>query len=593
MLSIIIVNYHSWHFIERNLDNLLDSFPQDIDKSVWPFEVIVADNSLGNEGLAAFSQKFPQVIIHKTGGNFGYSYACNQGASKASGDWLLFMNPDVICDWQNLRSFTEGAKQQTQYQILSAPQYSLKPKRLQRTFAPFPSLLTHFPTLRIILRLVAPQKYPNPRKDPITLNKILTVDWVTGSLLLISRAGFDKIKGWDEDFWLYCEDVDLCKRANLAGLSVGYYPFARFVHSHACSTRTNPATKILTKSETVISTYVYLLKHHPDTSGHILRFLLRLRTTLRYPLLQLLSTLSRQKIAVIEQKKNIHQRLWHYYKRVQQTGNTLSDHSIAFAKIADKDTQKHIKQQDITPFSYTCVLTSCRRFDLLQNTLSSLLKNLDIPPEAFIIIEDSADEGIYAALEPFDYPFQVILNGANLGQARSIDLAYQQVTTPYIFHCEDDWEFIRTGFIQESLTLLQKHPNVSVVQLRGRVEHNKLLKLPSKNFQGIDYFLAEKSTDKRYFSYGYNPSLRRLVDYQHIAPFADIGGESEVSWIFKRLGFVTAHLEDPAVRHTGDEHHIEDHTAPKIGVKRKLRSWVNMAKRLKWFLTGFPKKREW
>lgn len=240
---------------------------------------------------------------------------------------------------------------------------------------------------------------------------------------------------------------------------------------------------------------------------------------------------------------------------------------------------------------YTCVLTSCNRFDLLEQTLISLFKHIDVTPTAFIIIEDSGNAGIHDVLKRFDYPFHVIINPHNLGQAKSIDIAYSHVKTPYIFHCEDDWEFIRTGFILESLRLLQRHKEVSLVQLRGRDEQIKLRDLPTLNHQGLDYFLAEKHTDKRYFSYGYNPSLRRLADYQRIAPIAAIGGEREVSWIFKQLGFVTAHLEEPAVRHIGEERHINDLTAAKLGLKKIFRSWRNVAKRLTWKITGFPHNR--
>lgn len=241
-------------------------------------------------------------------------------------------------------------------------------------------------------------------------------------------------------------------------------------------------------------------------------------------------------------------------------------------------------------FSYTCVLTSCGRFDLLKTTLTSLLATLDILPNEFLIIEDSTDKRIFDVLNSFDYPFRVIFNEKNLGQARSIDIAYSQVKTPYIFHCEDDWKFIRTGYIKESLLILEFHDNVSLVQLRGRDESTRLLKLKPRKHQGIEYFVAEKFTDKRYFSYGYNPSLRRTKDYQHIAPFSKIGGEREVSWVFKKLGFVTAHLENPAIIHIGGGHHIEDSTAPKIGFRSIFRSWINIFKRFKWFLTGFPKK---
>lgn len=242
-------------------------------------------------------------------------------------------------------------------------------------------------------------------------------------------------------------------------------------------------------------------------------------------------------------------------------------------------------------FAYTIVLTSCNRFDLLQQTLSSLFKYLDILPVEFIIIEDSGQSGLQDVLDAFDFPFAVIQNSKNLGQAKSIDIAYAQVKTDYIFHCEDDWQFLRTGFIEQSLKILQHHKNVSVVQLRGREEQAKLRKLPAKEHLSIQYFLALKSTDKRYFSYSYNPSLRRLSDYKRIAPFAKIGGEREVSWVFKKLGFVTAHLEVPAVKHIGSDQHLDDQSASKNGFKRQLRSWRNILKRAKWLIIGLPDNR--
>lgn len=242
-------------------------------------------------------------------------------------------------------------------------------------------------------------------------------------------------------------------------------------------------------------------------------------------------------------------------------------------------------------FEYTCVLTSCNRFDLLEQTLTSLFKYLDILPKEFIIIEDSGQPGLQAVLGKFKFPFTVIINPKNFGQARSIDIAYARVSTEYIFHCEDDWEFLRTGFISDSLTILKQHKNVSAVQLRGRAEQEKLKHLPCKALGDISYFLAEKKTDKRYFSYSYNPSLRRLSDYQKIAPLVKIGGEREVSWVFKKMGFVTAHLEIPAVAHLGETQHIEDQSASKIGFKRQLRSWHNIYKRTIWFFTGFPNSR--
>ncbi len=125
------------------------------------------------------------------------------------------------------------------------------------------------------------------------------------------------------------------------------------------------------------------------------------------------------------------------------------------------------------------------------------------------------------------------------------------VNTPFVFHCEDDWLFFRSGFIVESFTLLQKLPKSSVVLLRGRDESGILRTLPYEKYEGILFFCSYPELDETWFGYSYNPGLRRLADYKRVAPIADIGSESVVSYVFKQLGFYSVHLEIPAVVHLG------------------------------------------
>jgi hypothetical protein len=65
-----------------------------------------------------------------------------------------------------------------------------------------------------------------------------------------------------------------------------------------------------------------------------------------------------------------------------------------------------------------------------------------------------------------------IYNGKNIGQIESIDVAYSHVTTPFIFHCEDDWEFYDVGFIEKSLEVFAKDPKVVTITLRAHNDTN-------------------------------------------------------------------------------------------------------------------------
>jgi Glycosyl transferase family 2 len=231
---------------------------------------------------------------------------------------------------------------------------------------------------------------------------------------------------------------------------------------------------------------------------------------------------------------------------------------------------------------YSVVVTSCGRFDLLRDTLRSLQRHLDPAPDAWIIIEDSGDERVREVDSELGLNAEIILNRPQLGQMKSIDKAYARVKTPYAFHCEDDWQFFRDGFLAESFTVLEARADVSIVTLRPRAEQNKLVRdAPSETIDGVRLFTLDPSLHPEYFSYAFNPGLRRMRDYHAIGPFAPLGHEEDVSYHFKRAGFRMANLEDPAVRHIGDDRHVLDPTQPPRAKSFWARLKRSVRKRLK------------
>lgn len=247
--------------------------------------------------------------------------------------------------------------------------------------------------------------------------------------------------------------------------------------------------------------------------------------------------------------------------------------------------------------AYTVVLTSCGRFDLLAETVRSLLASLEPKPAAFVVVEDSGDAAVVDALRPLESalgsPFSVLINETQLGQMGAIDRAYATVRTPLIFHCEDDWRFTRGGFIAESRAILAARPDVSMVGLRPRAELNPLVReTPGESLPGetpVAFFALDPTKHPEYFSYSFNPGLRRAADARRIGPFQPLGHEQDVSYAFKRAGFRIANLEKPAVEHIGWERHVVDPTAPdkpKTLAQRLARSARKRVKRLRRALTG-------
>jgi hypothetical protein len=167
----------------------------------------------------------------------------------------------------------------------------------------------------------------------------------------------------------------------------------------------------------------------------------------------------------------------------------------------------------------------------------------------------------------------------------SINRVYSCVVSEYVFHCEDDWEFYRTGFLSSSLKLLKQFPLMSMVSLRPRHELNPKVKhQPKLSFEDIEYFQADPQAHPEYFSYSFNPGLRRTKEFKNLGDVSKIHSEAEVSLRFKKLGFYLGYLEDSAVRHIGDDRHVEDPTRPpkaKTFLQRMKRSIRKRWARLK------------
>lgn len=227
------------------------------------------------------------------------------------------------------------------------------------------------------------------------------------------------------------------------------------------------------------------------------------------------------------------------------------------------------------------VVTSCGRFDLLRRTLESLDKFNTEPIRAVFVTEDSGRNEARDCVPEHWRPFTtVFINQPKLGQLKSIDLAYGHVETPWIFHCEDDWEFYRPSFIEESKKLLEADKQALQVWLRSYAHdlsiHSPYVFLEDRQqLAGIPYYrLGSHKADWQGFSL--NPGLRRKADYLPLAPFAQFSGEKELSKKYADAGRYALILEDDAVLHTGFGGHVELTTERIRKQKRKNREKLRL-----------------
>lgn len=325
MLSIIIVNFRTWAYTQRAIDFLLSSIPPDI-RPNRDMEIIVVDNHSKDACIQEFCRNNPNIRLYLSQGNYGYSHGCNQGALHARGDWLLFMNPDVKTDWKTVNKLLEAAKADSSHAIFTARQLDESGKP-QRTFAPFTTLATISPLVRALTRATSPGGHPDPNRLREDSESILTVDWVSGSLLLISRTNFKILDGWNEDFWLYCEDEDLCKRARNLGLLAAQYCGATLTHTHASSTRTTPEIRVLAKSEAIISKHVYIHKHLQGKERFLACIWMEVDTYVKVVIWGIANLLTLGLSSAIRQKYFIHLRVSSHLIRSHKTRIYLSDKS--------------------------------------------------------------------------------------------------------------------------------------------------------------------------------------------------------------------------------------------------------------------------
>lgn len=210
----------------------------------------------------------------------------------------------------------------------------------------------------------------------------------------------------------------------------------------------------------------------------------------------------------------------------------------------------------------TLVVTSCGRFDLLKLTLDSFDRFNTAPIREVIITEDSGDEAVHAVI-PSSWAGHctVLVNKPKLGQLASIDLAYSKVSTSYIFHCEDDWEFYRPGFVEDSIVILEHKPNVLQVWLRSYAHdlriHSPYLHYGKREVVAGVACYPVLSDKPEWQSFSLNPGLRRYKDYLLCAPFSGHGGEKALSKRYAELNLIAMALEADAVLHTGFGTHVE------------------------------------
>ncbi len=220
----------------------------------------------------------------------------------------------------------------------------------------------------------------------------------------------------------------------------------------------------------------------------------------------------------------------------------------------------------------TITLTSCGRFDLLIQTIQSIIDFWDgDPPVAFYINEDSGTAlpiAVRLFIQSVWSECNYVEFSGNKNQIAAIDRMYKEVQTPYIFHFEDDWEFTKSGFIAKSLDILESDPKICNVWIRkpnDRNGHPAFGSIRKANNGTMYQLMSPYFAGGKFRGFSFNPGLRRLSDYQLIGPYSSITtfdphqplkSEMAVGQAYFRKNFRAATLLDGYCVHLGQNRHV-------------------------------------
>lgn len=263
LTTVVVVAHDSGDWLRRGVASVL--------AQEAPLELVVVDNASRDGSLDALPSD-PRLRILRNADNRGFGAACNQGAALARGDALLFLNPDCELPAGALATLRARLAAHPELAILGAQLLDGdgRPQAASGRRTPTPT--------RALQRALG--RGEALELPPDGTGGLQSVDAVSGALMLIPAARFAALGGFDEGYVLHCEDLDLCRRALLAGGRVALDRDVRVPHHKGTSSRARPVWVEWQKHRGMLR---YFRRFDAPASPAWLRLAVPLAVWLRFP----------------------------------------------------------------------------------------------------------------------------------------------------------------------------------------------------------------------------------------------------------------------------------------------------------------------
>jgi N-acetylglucosaminyl-diphospho-decaprenol L-rhamnosyltransferase len=231
-LSVIIVSFNTSALLQKCLKSLFDN------KTAHNLEVFVVDNNSADDSVEMVEKFFPQVRLIANKVNMGFAAANNQAYNLCSGTYIILLNPDTRLRPDAIDNAVAFMEDHPSAGLCGCRLVNLA-GHLEPSARRFPNsfyklltisgLSTKFASSKILGR--GDYKY-------FDHNTSIEVDWVPGTFSIVRRAMLDQLGLFDERFYLYYEETDLCLRAKRAGWKIFFFPGAEVIHAGGASSKT-------------------------------------------------------------------------------------------------------------------------------------------------------------------------------------------------------------------------------------------------------------------------------------------------------------------------------------------------------------------
>lgn len=214
-LSVIIVNYNGLIYLKDCLESLIKNL-----KGV-PYEIIVIDNNSVDNSCKFIRENFPEIILLESKINYGFGKGNNMAVKKAKGKYLLLINNDTIVQ-DDLKPVIAILKSNLKIGVIG-----INMLNANKEYIP---VAGKFPNARNMFQLVKLLNVSPEFRTGKFAKSSYEVDWLGGSFLMLSKHIYNLINGFDEDYFMYVEDVDFCKKIADKGFKRIFLPGFKYVH---------------------------------------------------------------------------------------------------------------------------------------------------------------------------------------------------------------------------------------------------------------------------------------------------------------------------------------------------------------------------